>query len=33
VADPKDPSIVHPFAELEQRRRALDVLIRKGCSG
>jgi hypothetical protein len=31
VADPKDPSIVHPFAELESRREALEVLITKGC--
>ena len=32
VADPKDPSIVHPFAELEQRRKTLEVLIQNGCS-
>ena len=32
VADPKDPSIVHPFAELEQRRKTLEVLINKGCA-
>ena len=32
VADPKDPSIVHPFAELEQRRKSLEVLIQNGCS-
>ena len=31
VVDPKDPSIVHPFAELEQRRKGLEVLIQKGC--
>ena len=31
VPDPKDPSIVHPFAELEHRREALEVLITKGC--
>jgi len=32
VADPKDPSIVHPFAELEQRRKSLEALIQNGCS-
>ena len=31
VVDPKDPSIVHSFAELEHRREALEVLINKGC--
>ena len=32
VVDPKDPAIVHSFAELEHRREALEVLINKGCS-